>query len=117
MASEQELRAAVTAVAWQTPQEAVLDAAVDELLALRAAVARLTAARAREAEVLAAADDWGEARHAEQLAVSRSVASDHRGPAWFARCVAGETREAAALALLGAWERWRAATPAEGGTT
>lgn len=54
--------------------------------------------------LLPAFDAWGRARRAELAAIEASRAAEHRGPDWFARCVAGETRQEAERALFAAWE-------------
>lgn len=66
----------------------------------------LGTATAAVAPLLAALDDWGRARRDEAEAIQASFDASHRGPAWFARCVAGEQRVAAETALFAEWEKY-----------
>jgi uncharacterized small protein (DUF1192 family) len=99
--------------------ETEYEAYLAECLELRAIVAggageiaRLTADLARRDAALAALASWGRARRREAVAIQASFAANHRGPAWFARCVAGEQRADAEHDLFAAWEAYAAATGA-----
>jgi hypothetical protein len=65
--------------------------------------------------VEAAAREWARAREEEQRAIEGSKAADHRGQAWFARCVAGEARQAAEEALYEVARTLDAAPPPPAG--
>jgi hypothetical protein len=88
------------------PDWELLNDAITEMVALRTGRAALRAELAAARPVVAAAEDWGRARREEVLAVQASFDANHRGPAWFARCVAGETRVAAEGDLFAAWEEY-----------
>ena len=81
-------------------------AAVELANEAHATVNALLAEARRARGLLAAADAWGRARREEETAKRMSYEADHRGPAWFARCVAGETRVAAEEELFAAWEQY-----------
>ncbi len=115
--TEAELREAVEWITARSPhwrprnEHAVqrLRAAITELLILR----QYAAARSALAD---AAERWGRARQEEESAKQMGYEANHRGPAWFARCVAGDTRMEAERDLFEAWQADVAARRGAAGT-